>query len=361
MKEFNPSNVLFVRQALPEKTAADLWQALAGWLGALPEGKGFAFEVLTEMLEGEDGKEERAHLVEAHAVAAVISLPIRSMDGEWMDANERARRDHRKLKPKSLIILTKSASVIRMAALEREKAFHNFWMAELPDEKALALANEEGVNVFDIATAKILENDASLLPAHYVEVPIGTCRRVALGEVASVNRGFIAMQRIKEASDTPTNCRALRISTMLGPISEMPYLKSISEKDERYCVQAGDIVLSRIPPYRIRLLEDLEGQQILADSNIIMLRVQSETLLPIILFLYLQSEEGQTQLGVHSRGSSHHALALRGLEMLQVPVPGMEHQKAIAARYEELTKQVAEAEKRVQQLREEIGGLMKGL
>ena len=52
MKEFNPSNVLFVRQALPGRTATDIWRGLANWMDTLPEGRSFAFEVPTYVLNG---------------------------------------------------------------------------------------------------------------------------------------------------------------------------------------------------------------------------------------------------------------------------------------------------------------------
>lgn len=118
MKEFNPSNVLFVRQALPGRTATDIWRGLANWMDTLPEGRSFAFEVPTYVLDGKLGQKDREKLIRANAIAAVILLPLRSPDPS-MNMKERlhARQSS------SIIILTKDASRVRMAALDREAEF----------------------------------------------------------------------------------------------------------------------------------------------------------------------------------------------------------------------------------------------
>lgn len=357
MKELDPQNVFFMRLAVPEKDAKKTWQALAGWIGAVPEGKSFAFEIPTDMLESEAGREERARLVQANVVAAVISLPVRHRDEEDM---ERMHRAYGHLVPTSIVVLAQHAPVIRMAALERGKELRERFL-NIENDKVFAMASQEGPNVFDVTPGKILENEeVSLSPSSYIAPPSGTCRRMALGTLAAVNRGGLALKSKVEQSDTPTNCRLINIRTILGPVDEMPYLKSIPEDAGRFCVQKGDIVLSRTAPYRLRLLDDLKGQKIFADMNIIFLRVKEATLLPTILYLYLQSEEGQAQLSGRGSGALR-ALNLRRLEQVQVPVPEMEQQQAIARHYEELAKQLAEAEQHAVDLRKEIDGLMAGL
>ena len=351
MKEFNPSNVLFVRQALPGRTATDIGRGLANWMDTLPEGRSFAFEVPTYVLDGKLGQKDREKLIRANAIAAVILLPLRSPDPS-MNMKERlhARQSS------SIIILTKDASRVRMAALDREAEFRVRGFNGLEDEKVLALANEVGPNVFDVDPAKILENGCSLLPDDYFDLPSGACKRERLDAVASVVRSPFVMRQKMKITETPTGYRLLSLRTLMNPIAEMPYLDDIPEEAGRFCLQPGDIIMSRIMQYRLRFLTDLEGQQIFADNNVYVLRAKQEVLLPSVLYFYLCSEAGQSCLAALGKGYSR-TINLKSLETLPVPVPDREQQIEISAQYDEWEQKLAEARQLRQKIEERINAL----
>lgn len=352
MKELTASNVWFLQQALPGKTSAERWQALAGWLGNLPEAGGIAFNLPTAMLDDEEGQEERARIVRAHVIAAVISMPHRRMD-----VTQNMREELRRLEDRSIVIFAKDAPRIRMAAIDHMEAYRKRGFVELPNEQMMELLQQEGTYVFDVTPEAVVDAGASLRPASYVVRETSGGRREPLGAVATITRGAIVVREKFEESETPTMFRRLSLRTILSPVEELPSLKSIPEDFQQFCVQPGDIVLSRIVPYRLRLVEELAGQQILADGNLILLRANPDVLLPTVLYLYLKSEEGQELITTHGSGLAH-AVNLRQMAKLPVPVPPMETQQAIAERYGALQQQLADVERQAAALRAEIDGLI---
>jgi type I restriction enzyme M protein len=101
---------------------------------------------------------------------------------------------------------------------------------------------------------------------------------------------------------------------------------------------------------RIALISQEIGENMVASQSCIILRVteKAHSVDPHVLFSFLRSEIGQTQLKQITAGAAVAVIQLRDLEKLSIPVPTVEQSHRIVSQFEE----VAEIEKSIAALRE---------
>ena len=95
-------------------------------------------------------------------------------------------------------------------------------------------------------------------------------------DVCTVSRGFVTGAGLLDelVSPEPTAYRYLMVQDLEnGRIrADLPYLKELPERGESACLQQGDILLSKMAPFKTALAEDVQDEQVLVTGNVYILR-----------------------------------------------------------------------------------------
>ncbi len=122
-----------------------------------------------------------------------------------------------------------------------------------------------------------------------------------------------------------------------GSIEEhLPHLKQLDPKLEKCCIQNGDVLLSKsgTPSYKVAVAEIEEGQKVLANGNLYILRLDRKTIDPYYLAAFLQSPLGKAALARIEVGTTISNLPLNALTKMDVPLESPERQAEVAAVYQ---------------------------
>lgn len=164
-------------------------------------------------------------------------------------------------------------------------------------------------------------------------------------------------------SEKATSCRYLNLKDIAdGLLSmEMDSLTEMPEKYRKYCLQPGDVVLTKTTPFKAASFdsEEQENLQILPGANIYRLEPDREKILPSYLTLYLQSPQGQEQLARHAKGkTSVLIISVQELLELTIPLPSLEEQNQLATKYRRFRKRLLETLHRAAEIRQKMEKLL---
>lgn len=215
-----------------------------------------------------------------------------------------------------------------------------------------------------VAMKEIKANEYILNPSRYTGEEIEIRNPIKLGEIVhAINRGSMITKKEldKLASNSETQYRHLMLSNISnGEIDKnLPYLKIIDEKDEKYCLKNGNLIISKIAPYKVALAELEECQKILATGNLYMIEVDKKKVNPIYLELFLRSELGLTQLTRLSKGAVMKSISIQDLKNVKIPNISLEEQNKIAEEVRAIDAHILSLEKQIKVLKEEKGNLLK--
>ena len=162
---------------------------------------------------------------------------------------------------------------------------------------------------------------------------------IPLGEIASISRGapYTARQLDEMTSNSQTNFQYLMLSNIQDGVIEqnLPYLTSIDPKHKKYCLEDGNLILSKNGiPYKAAVVSLQNGQRILASGNLYILRLDRRKVNPYFLKAYFESERGADALKRISVGASIPNISLEQLKNLCIPLPDMETQNSLATLYQ---------------------------
>ena len=115
---------------------------------------------------------------------------------------------------------------------------------------------------------------------------------------------------------------------------ELPYLKSIDKKNDKYCLSNHCLILSKNGyPYKIAVAEVKEGQRILGNGNLYIIELDEEKADPYYLAALFGSEQGTAALKSITVGATIPNIGVEQLTKLVIPIPPIEKQKEIADKY----------------------------
>lgn len=189
--------------------------------------------------------------------------------------------------------------------------------------------------------------DYSLYAPRYLYEAPELVNPAPLGDLAvSIERG--ASIRASDLDDltTPedTGLYFLRVADISdGSISDdLPHLKSVDPSTERQWLRSGDLILSKNgAPFKVAVADVSDGRTVLANGNLYIIRVDTERIDPYFVAAFLASEDGKRSLECVVVGTTIPNLPLRNLRNVQLPVPDMETQRRVAARYRADLDQIA--------------------
>ena len=269
----------------------------------------------------------RKHFVEAGLVECVISMPAKMFSGTNI--------------PTAMIVLSHGNQSVRLvdaSNIYQQGRRQNEFSAE-DIEKIVSATQADGENSKLISLDELRNNEYSLNLSRYRDNDVQYENGVAFKSVIqNITRGAActASQLDEMISEQETNMQFLMLSNIQNGIidDKLPYLKEIEEKHEKYCVKNNSLILSKNgAPFKVAVATVPEGQKVLANGNLYVIELDETKANPYYLKAFLESEQGVAALKRITVGTTIPSIGVDKLKNLIVPLPPLEEQSRIAAKY----------------------------
>jgi restriction endonuclease S subunit len=125
----------------------------------------------------------------------------------------------------------------------------------------------------------------------------------------------------------------VQIGFPIASTADLPVVSQAPVRSEAY-LKKGDVVLvaraSGPGSFRSAVFE-IDTPRVVASGSLLIVRPNTEIVLPEYVSVYLNSNEGQRQLGEKLSGATIKAISRSALEDIQIPLPSIETQRTIVA------------------------------
>ena len=222
------------------------------------------------------------------------------------------------------------------------------------------LLNTDDKNSRLVSIEEVAENEYVLNPSRYLQQET-VVKNGVLFETAikNITRGAQIKASVLDeiVSDKPTNMQYLMLANLQDGIisDELPYLKGIDSKYEKYCIKNGSLVISKnASPVKMAIASVQEGNKILANGNLYVIELDEDKINPYFLKAYLESENGKAALSRVAVGATLLNLPVEGLKKVIIPLPDLESQKKIADQYYAKLSEIKELKYKLEKATEEL-------
>ena len=273
-------------------------------------------------------KEIRRYFVENHLIEAIISLPIRLSPASSVQT--------------ALLVLQKSSSdSIRM--IDASNMFtpgrRQNTLSDKNIEDILNCLFEDNEYSKTISISEIRDNEYSLNPDRYLHEQVQIKNGVELVSVVkSITRGapLKASDLDGMVSDSPTDTQYLTLSNIQNGIidSNLPYLKELDHRYEKYLIGDNDIILTKNgTPFKSAVAAFGNGRKVIGSGNLYIIHLDESKINPYFLKAFLESEDGAMSLRQCAVGTMIPSISMEALKGMIIPLPPMEVQNSIAEKY----------------------------
>lgn len=191
-----------------------------------------------------------------------------------------------------------------------------------------------------VSIEEIAENQFSFDPTRYNEVVEEIVDGVPFETVIkSITRGApLAARDLDDiASVLPTDYQYMMLANIKNGIidKELPYLKEIPPRFEKYCIHKGNLLLSKNGyPFKVAVAEPPEDKTVLANGNLYVIELDTEKVDPYYVKAFLESDQGIVQLKRITVGATIPNIGVNQLNTIQIPLIPIEEQQKMALRYQ---------------------------
>ena len=213
----------------------------------------------------------------------------------------------------------------------------------------------------NVSIREIEENEYLLNPSRYFVEEDAIINGVPFERVIkSISRGAHCSAEQLDAMDSkePTNMQFLKTADIqdgliIGPLQ---YLSYIEGNFEKYCINDRNLIISKIgaPNYKIAVATVAEGHKLLANANLYVIELDESKVDPYYLKAYLESAEGQVRFKNIAAGTTVLSIGVKDLKAMIIPLPSMEEQQRIAARYKAAMEDVLRLRNELQEATERM-------
>ena len=209
----------------------------------------------------------------------------------------------------------------------------------ISDEAAteiVSLLEKDAPNSVKVPPQMLDDHDYVFNPSEYLNAAAGDRQVVTLNMVVkNIKRGtqIKASELHMFESDRPTDFRYLVLANIQDGImgGDFMYLSEISKNLEKYCVNDNDLIISRSgAPVRTAVASVKDGQKFLANGNLFIVELDRKRVNPYFIKAYFESAEGTNALSKIMTGSTLPNISVDSLMRMQIPLPSIEEQDAIA-------------------------------
>lgn len=157
-------------------------------------------------------------------------------------------------------------------------------------------------------------------------------KKQELGTVASIFRGKAVNKK-----DPHGNIGVVNISNIGDyevDYSSLDHLEEEERKVTNYLLQTGDLLIpARGTAIRVAIFKE-QSYPCIASSNVIVIRSTDENFSTTFLKLFFDSPLGRKMLVTRQQGTAVMNISYKELNHIEIPLPSVEEQKAIADEYE---------------------------
>lgn len=270
----------------------------------------------------------RAFFIQNGYVETVIALPPRMFEAFSI--------------PTTMIILSKGNQRIRMIDAQnlcrKGRRMNSFSNDNIETIVNLVNSDSEISKLVDIE--EIQNNNYSLSPMRFLQQEISVPDGVEFGTlIKRITRGAQLKASDLDAmiSKAPTNTRYMMLSNIQDGIvdSNLPYLKELDPRLEKYCIKNQSLLLSKNgAPFKIAVAEVKEGVNILGNGNLFIIELDEEQVNPYFLKAFFDSEMGQNAIKRIAVGATIPNVSLTELKKMIVPKPSLDVQGRVAEKYQ---------------------------
>lgn len=290
----------------------------------------------------------RKYFIENGFIEAVVSLPEKLLEYTSI--------------PVTLIILSKGNKNIRIVdATEiycsgrRQNYLTDKDIQKIVDGLSLDSEFSKSISIKDLE-----ENDFAINPSRYLAKEL-VIKNGAKFEsiIRKITRGVAikASEMDELVSKERTNMQYLKLSNIQNGIvdSELPYIKEIDEKYNKYLIKNNSLIISKNgKPFKIAVVNVENGKSILGNGNIYIIELYEEKVNPYYLKAFFESNLGIKSLNSITVGTTMPNLPVKDLKSLKVPVPSLEKQNEVADKYKEKVDEMKILKARILRKQEEL-------
>jgi len=264
--------------------------------------------------------------------------------------------------PMELVVFSKGNDEVRM--VDASKIFHKGRrlndLRERDIDDILQAVSADSEISKRISRKVLADNEYILNPTRYMVEIKPVKNGVKFGSIIkSIRRGAQIKADALDAMSTSqkTNYQYLMLANIENNVisDNLPYLKEIDLKDEKYCLKDEDIVLSKIGrPFKIALAQVQPGRKILANGNLFLIEVDKKKVNPYYLQAYLNSKDGRDALNRIITGSFIPSISLTALKEMLIPMVSLKEQDTIAKKYLAKLDELAMLKIKIEKVQEEL-------
>ena len=243
--------------------------------------------------------------------------------------------------PVSMIVLSKSNKMVRMvdarsmASVGRRQ---NVLSNETIDQ-IVHMMTEDTENSKCVTFEEIEKEDFAINPSRFIYTEAEVENGIPFGNViTNITRGAQVKASILDemVSDNPTDYQYLMLANIQNGIinDDLPFIKSIDKKLEKYCVKNNSLVISKNgTPAKVAVVSVPEERKVLANGNLYVIELDETKVNPYFVKAYLESENGGIALSRIMVGAVMPNIPVDGLKKIIIPCPEKDIQNKIAKKY----------------------------
>lgn len=241
----------------------------------------------------------------------------------------------------SMLVLSKDNKRVRMidanslASAGRRK---NYLSDEAIEQIACMLKKDSDLSK-SVTFDEIEKEDYAINPSRYLQVEAEVENGVPFEYVIrNITRGAQVKANILDelVSERPTDYQYLMLANIKDGIidDDLPYIKSIEHKLDKYCIKNNSLVISKNgTPIKIAVASVPSGQKILGNGNLYVIELDETKVNPYFVKAYLESENGTIALSRIMVGAVMPNIPVERLKKVIIPCPDMEKQNMMAEKY----------------------------
>lgn len=152
-----------------------------------------------------------------------------------------------------------------------------------------------------------------------------------LAELCDIQSGYTARSKLEPLPDDGVPALQLRDVATDGTAPGPSFQRyDLGELADRYFVKGGDVVFrSRGAPSTAAAIDDALTEPVLVVSPLVILRPDTNYLLPAYLAWAINQPNAQRRLGAEAQGTSLRMIPMKVLERLEIAVPDLATQQRI--------------------------------
>lgn len=290
-------------------------------------GKAVAIMSAGSAFVGQDAS-MRKHFIENGWISAIVALP----SGAFAPYSGIST---------CLVVLSRGCEAVRFvdATDLGSDARRSTELDKKSIEEILARLNHDSGKSRLVTVNEIAARDFDLCAERYVQEEIVVSNGVRLETVVErITRGAnLSARKLDEltcAEDTGISYLNVKNVNDGSIDDELPSLRSVDSKLEKYLVENGSLVLSKAAnAFKFAVAEIPEGRKVIASSNLYIIDVDKEKMDPYFLAAFLASPTGRELLSRAAVGTTLLSLPVSSLNELPVPCIPLEKQRPVANAY----------------------------